>query len=40
MILVADSGSTKTDWASINQAGHVKYYESDGFNPITKLAMI
>jgi N-acetylglucosamine kinase-like BadF-type ATPase len=36
MILVADSGSTKTDWACINEAGYVKYYESDGFNPYYK----
>lgn len=33
MILVADSGSTKTDWALINKAGESKFFVTPGFNP-------
>lgn len=33
MILIADSGSTKTDWALIQENGLVSRYQSDGLNP-------
>lgn len=33
MILIADSGSTKTDWALINRAGESKLFVTPGFNP-------
>ena len=34
MHLIADSGSTKTDWALINQEGDVMKIQSVGLNPI------
>jgi glucosamine kinase len=33
MLLLADSGSTKTDWALIDESKAVTYYRSKGFNP-------
>lgn len=33
MILIADSGTTKTDWALVDEHGHVRYFETQGFNP-------
>ncbi len=33
MILVADSGSSKTDWRLIQQNGKIKPFESKGLNP-------
>ena len=33
MILIAESGSTKTDWCLINQAGEKMSFETIGFNP-------
>jgi glucosamine kinase len=33
MILIADSGSTKTDWRIIEKEGAVKMFESSGLNP-------
>lgn len=33
MKLIADSGSTKTDWAIIDDSGHVAYFKSSGYNP-------
>jgi len=33
MILIADSGSTQTDWVLINKDGQTKRYETVGFNP-------
>ena len=33
MILIADSGSTKTDWRLINKAGEKLPFETIGFNP-------
>lgn len=39
MILVVDSGSTKTDWAVINGENH-KIYTSPGINPSSDLAFI
>ncbi len=33
MILIADSGSSKTDWGLIDKAGNFKYLETTGFNP-------
>lgn len=35
MILIADSGSTKTDWRLISQDG-IKQIESEGLNPVYK----
>ncbi len=34
MILIADSGSTKTDWRLINQVGKIIKFRSEGINPI------
>ncbi|MDZ7741170.1 MAG: hypothetical protein U5Q03_05310 [Bacteroidota bacterium] len=36
MLLIADSGSSKTDWATLDKAGQVKYFETEGFNPYYK----
>ncbi len=33
MILIADSGSTKTDWACVDENGAVSYFHSLGYNP-------
>jgi glucosamine kinase len=33
MILIADSGSTKTDWRLVNEKGEVTPFETIGFNP-------
>ncbi|SFG08754.1 hypothetical protein [Prevotella sp. KH2C16] len=34
MILIADSGSTKTDWALIGEDNSVAYYKTKGINPL------
>jgi len=33
MILIADSGSTKTDWRLVNKKGEITHYQTIGFNP-------
>jgi len=33
MILIADSGSTKTDWRLVGENGEVSQFETIGFNP-------
>ncbi|MCF8233962.1 MAG: ATPase [Bacteroidales bacterium] len=33
MILIADSGTTKTDWCLVDAYGYPKYLETAGFNP-------
>lgn len=33
MILIADSGSTKTDWCLLDSAGMGKYFTTEGYNP-------
>lgn len=33
MILLAESGSTKTEWCLVNNSGIVEHYLSDGINP-------
>ena len=33
MILIADSGSTKTDWRIINDKGNIEQARTKGFNP-------
>nr|MDQ3393617.1 N-acetylglucosamine kinase [Bacteroidota bacterium] len=33
MILIADSGSTKTDWRMIDGQGKVEQAKTTGFNP-------
>jgi glucosamine kinase len=33
MILIADSGSTKTDWRSIDTDGKIKQFKTPGINP-------
>ncbi len=33
MILIADSGSTKTEWCVINEAKETKLFQTIGFNP-------
>ncbi len=32
-MLIADSGSTQTDWVIINKEGQIKRYDTIGFNP-------
>lgn len=32
MTLIADCGSTKTDWALVNAAGDAEYFASPGMN--------
>ena len=34
MILIADSGSTKTDWRAVSEDGKVKGYSTAGINPV------
>ena len=33
MILIAESGSTKTDWVLVNDENQVTMYKTMGFNP-------
>ena len=33
MILIAESGSTKTDWVLVNDENKVRMYKTMGFNP-------
>src|SRR5674476_1558345 len=33
MILIADSGSTKTNWCLIKQNGEQQYFNTEGYNP-------
>jgi glucosamine kinase len=33
MILIADSGSTKTDWCLIEDVGEERYFTTEGYNP-------
>lgn len=33
MILIADSGSTKTDWCVVREGRPVRRFETDGTNP-------
>ena len=33
MILIADSGSTKTDWRLIDESGKISQAKTVGFNP-------
>lgn len=33
MLLIADSGSTKTDWRLVDADGQVRVIQTDGFNP-------
>ncbi|WP_432714568.1 N-acetylglucosamine kinase [Pedobacter sp.] len=33
MILIADSGSTKTDWCLLDEAGTETYFTTEGYNP-------
>src|ERR1700752_368198 len=33
MILIADSGSTKTDWRLIDEQRHIHQFKTSGFNP-------
>ena len=33
MLLVADSGSTKTDWRLVDTNGQTRAIQTDGFNP-------
>lgn len=36
MLLIADSGSSKIDWATIDKGGNIRYFETEGFNPYYK----
>src|SRR5688572_6248722 len=37
MIIVADSGSTKTDWLAVHDSGrHILSFQSPGINPMTQ----
>ena len=33
MIIIADGGSTKTNWCLINESGKKVYYNTEGYNP-------
>ncbi|WP_119080005.1 N-acetylglucosamine kinase [Chitinophaga alhagiae] len=33
MLLIADSGSTKTAWCLVNEAGEENYFNTEGYNP-------
>ena len=33
MIVIADGGSTKTNWCLINEAGRKIYFNTEGYNP-------
>lgn len=33
MLLIADSGSTKTTWCLVDRAGQTKIFETEGYNP-------
>ena len=33
MILIAESGSTKTDWVLIDESNEKQYFKTIGFNP-------
>jgi len=33
MIIIADGGSTKTNWCLINEYGKKVYYNTEGYNP-------
>ena len=33
MIIIADGGSTKTNWCLINDAGQKIYFNTEGYNP-------
>lgn len=39
MILIADSGSTKTDWVSIDADGNLFFFQSKGINPTTQTEL-
>ncbi|MGL4596642.1 MAG: N-acetylglucosamine kinase, partial [Bacteroidia bacterium] len=32
-ILIADSGSTKTDWRLIDASGRIHQHQTEGYNP-------
>lgn len=36
MILVADSGSTKTDWCGIHKSGEQIFFTTEGYNPFVQ----
>ncbi len=38
MILIADSGSTKTSWAIIENENETRYFDTSGFNPYIQIA--
>ena len=33
MILIAESGSTKTDWVLVSDTNNITYFKTIGFNP-------
>ena len=33
MILVADSGSTNTNWCLLNATPDIRYFDTEGYNP-------
>ncbi|MDB5012133.1 MAG: N-acetylglucosamine kinase, partial [Daejeonella sp.] len=33
MIIIADGGSTKTNWCLLNDAGQKIYFNTEGYNP-------
>lgn len=33
MIIIADGGSTKTNWCLLNKAGQKIYFNTEGYNP-------
>ena len=33
MIIIADGGSTKTNWCLLNESGQKIYFNTEGYNP-------
>jgi len=38
MIIIADAGSTKTDWSLIDENKRVRFFQTEGFNPYFNTA--
>ena len=40
MIIIADSGSTKTDWCVVNHGKQVKRITTEGTNPFISMGQV
>ena len=40
MLLIADGGSTKADWAVLEDNGQVRLLSSEGFNQFVNLSRV